>query len=299
MDRKKFTNGYEAITVELTNFRYAIGRLLWNTYRMTWSSLQEKEYDPNDEVVRNACFDIIRGNALPTPKESIDFNFVIKNISRVCLAQITRGRIGWWFNVESQMPEYLNHGVTIPKNLYNSEHMSQIENLVNESQKLYEQLKNEGYPPQDLRYLCLHGQQTSMIANTNYSALSSFFIMRTENGLTDELNLVARMMKREIKEKIFEAMEAKFIDNLEFDLWQEMISRLDCLGANKKVCLNTDVVFGNTGRYPSGSQRVASEEGDIKPRFDFKKSAWYQELLDLDESLLLPDEKEMIEKWKN
>lgn len=299
MNRTKYANGYEALKTKLIDMKPEIGRLLWDTYKMTWSSLQDVPYDQNNPVVRKACFDIIQGRALPTPKESIHFMFRIENLSRVCLAQITRGRIGWWFNVESQMPEYLDHGVTIPKNLYNSKYREEIIALIDKSQDLYDRLAKEEYPPQDLRYLCLHGQQTSMIVSTNYAALSGFFTMRTENGLTDELNLIARQMRKEIRTTILDMMDHGVIDNLEFELWKEMISKLDCLGANRKQCLLNDKVFGNTGRYPSGHENVPSADGKIKPDFDFKKSAWYQELLEMDESLLLPDEKEMIEKWKN
>lgn len=298
-NRNKYSEGYSAVDTTLLEFKADIGPLLWNTYRMTWPSIQNVPYNPKSKVVRDACFDIIENRALPTPKESIYFNFEIKNISRVCLAQITRGRIGWWFNVESQMPEYLNHGVTIPKNLYNSKYKDRIVKLIEDSQKLYDDIADEKYPPQDLRYLCLHGQQTSMIASTNYTALTGFFTMRAENGLTDELNLVARQMKKQIKDRVWLMGALNEIDVLERDLWEYMLEKLDCLGANRKVCLINDKVFGNTGRYPSEHENVPSQDGKIKPDFDFKKSAWYLELLEMDERLLFPDEKEMIERWKD
>jgi len=298
MKREKIAKGYEKINVSLNNITLKIAENLWNAYKMTWTSLHDINYDPENPIIIKACNDIIDNKALPTPKESINFNFKIENISRVCLAQITRGRIGWWFNVESQMPEYLNHGVTIPLNLFKSKYKNEILELVTKSQELYNKLAEEKYPPQDLRYLCMHGQQTSLIADCNYVALNSFFVMRTENGLTDELNYVARLMKLRIKEAIENAYKSQKIDNLDYSLWQKMLNGLDCLGSKQKKCLIYDKVFGNTGRFPSGHENVPSKDGKIKPDFDFKKSAWYLELLKLPEELLLPGEKEMIERWK-
>ena len=243
--RNKISNGYESISVELNPINVNIARDFWNAYRMTWVSLQEKEYDTKDEVIKQAVLDVTNNRALPTPKESVKFNFVIRNISRVCLAQITRGRVGWWYNVESQMPEYLNHGVTLPLNISNR---SEVQELVRHSQDIYDKLVEEGIPPQDLRYICLHGQQTSLVADTNFAALPGFFAMRTENGLTDELNYVARLMKHTINE----AVKSGETDELDDLVWKDLLSQLDTLGYKQKKCLIYDKVFGNTGRYPSG-----------------------------------------------
>jgi len=297
--REKFVEGYEAINVSLNSITLKIGKLIWDAYKMTWVKYQEIEYDPTNEIIKKACFDVINNKALPTPKESIKFNFKIENVSRVCLAQITRGRIGWWFNVESQMPQYLNHGVTIPLNIAKSKFDARVKDMIIETQKLYEEMAKEGFPPQDLRYLCMHGQQTSMVADCNFAALPGFFMMRAENGLTDELNLVARMMKREIYNKVYDAYYNNFLDVLEYDLWNTMLSKLDCLGSKQKLCMITDKVLGNTGRFPSANDDVASPEGKIKPDFDFKKSAWFLELKRLNKNLLFPGEEEMIKTWNN
>lgn len=310
--RKDICNGYEAVNVTLNSFTKNIGKLIWDAYKMTWNDLQDIDYDPKNETVRKACFDVIRNKALPTPKESIEFNFRIDNLSRVCLAQITRGRVGWWYNVESQMPRPLVHGVTIPKNIYLHPTLGpKAIGITKQTQNFYDECHDAGIPPQDCRYMSVHGQQTSMVANCNYVALSSFFTMRAENGLTDELNLIARMMKKEIRNNVenyakhightpagWNSVTHYEIDELSYELWQELISNLDCLGAKQKKCMIVDKVFGNTGRYPSANGEVASPDGMIKPDYDFKKSAWYLELLEMDENLLLPDEKEMIAKWK-
>lgn len=297
-EREKIVAGYKAVKVTLNDISLNVAKSFWDAYKMTWVQLQDVEYDHTNPEIRQACINVVNNFALPTPKESVKFNFRIENISRVCLAQITRGRVGWWYNVESQMPQLLNHGVTVPLNVAESKYGTAVSRLIAESQELYDKLADEGFPPQDLRYLCMHGQQTSMVADCNFAALPGFFAMRCENGLTDELNLVARQMLLEIKLKIEEAKEQNQIDDLDYEVWQLMISKLDCLGANAGKCLIYDKVFGNTGRFPSGHDKVASPGGLIKPDYDFRKSAWYKELCEMDEALLFKGEKEMIARWK-
>jgi hypothetical protein len=286
MKRNKISDGYSDIKMTLNSFKPNIAKDFWDTYKMTWVSLQDIEYDPHNPIVENACMDIVKGRALPIPLENVHFSFKIENISRVCLAQITRGRIGWNYVVESQMPEYLNHGVTIPKNLVG---FKEVQDLVKQSQEVYERLTELEIPPQDLRYLCLHGQQTSLVVNTNFAALKGFFAMRAENGLTDELNYVARLMRY----LIARALNKDELDDLDIMMWETMGNQLDCLGANQKKCIIYDKVFGNTGRYPSGHDGVCED-----PDFDFKKSAWCLELKELPKELLFPDEYKMIQEWK-
>lgn len=288
---RKNSEGYEAIKVSVKPFNVNIASDFWDAYKMTWNTLQDFEFNEQSEACREACIDVALNRALPTPKESLQFNFKIENISRVCLAQITRGRIGWWYVVESQMPEYVSHGVTVPLNLVKSKYYDRIKKLIKDSQDLYSDMSKDMIPPQDLRYLLIHGQQTSMVANVNFSALPGFFALRTENGLTDELNLVARMMKKAIKDYVDDNATG-----FNKELWYILLSQLDTLGASAKKCVNYDRVFGNTGRYQSANDKVI--DANVS-NFDFKKSAWYLELLKLPEDLMLPDEKEMIERWKD
>lgn len=299
MKNIKISEGYKDIQVYLQDITLKIGKLFWDSYKMTWNSLQEIEYDPKNQKVIQACKDIVKNAALPTPKESINFRFRIDNISIVCLKQITRGRIGWWYVVESQMPEPITHRHIMPLNIYNnSKFNKKAKKLIELSIELYKELIKAGCPPQDARYLTLQSQGANLVTNTNYQALKGFFTMRTENALTDELNYVARLMKYRIRQKVNEAYHKQIIDDLEYELWEMLLDDLDCLGAKQKKCLIYDDVLGNFGRYPPGHDRVPHKDGKVKPRYDFTKSAWYLELKKLPEELLLPDEKEMIEKWK-
>lgn len=287
---KTVFDGFENLKVSLESVTENPFNVFWSWYKTTWISLQDKKYDENDEEIQRACNDVLNNRALPTPQEMISLTFRIEGLSRVGLAQITRGRIGFAYNVESQMPQHVRHAVTIPKNIYESSYRDRVIKLVEESQKLYDDLYNNGIPPQDVRYITMHGQQTNLVMGVNYLALRGFFMMRAENGLTDELNLVCRLMLKEIR---------KYIERSNDKSWSILIKKLDCIGADRKVCLNVDKVFGNTGRYKSANDSIPSPDGKVKCYYDFTKSGWYQELLELDKDLLFKDEEDMINRWKS
>lgn len=289
--------GYEDISVEVIDYNKELAKHAWNCYRMTWKELQNVEYDCNDARVKNAINDIVMYRALPMPREQGIITFRINNISRVCLAQITRQRKAC-FNVESQMPRPIKHNVMIPLNICQDEELrDEAFKLVEASQKLYDKCIEKGIPPQDARYLTLHGQTTSLVYVVDVNTFVGSFGQRCENNIADEINLVYRLCKKAILTKIQTDLESKEIDELTYQMYARIISPADCQGAKQKVCLNYDKVFGNGAqRYPSANEEI--EEITNNSDYDFKKSAWYLELQKLPDDLLFPDEKEMIERWQ-
>ena len=290
------SKGYEDISVEVIDYNMSIAEHAWNCYRMTWKELQNRPYNPDDERIKQCIDDIITFKALPMPREQAIITFRINNISRVCLAQITRQHKAR-FNVESQMPRPIRHNVIIPLNLYGTEFEERAKQLVEMSQSLYNDLIKAEIPPQDARYMTMHGQTTSLTYVVDINTFVSSFAMRCENNLSDEINLVYRLCKKAILQKVEHDFEIGLIDKLTKDFYTRIIAPADAQGANKKVCLNYDKVFGNgCKRYPDANKEITeiTEHADYK----FEKSAWYLELQRLDESLLFPDEKEMIEKWR-
>ena len=296
---KNCSNGYEDISVSIVDYSKDIAKHAWNCYRMTWHELQDIEYDPQSLVVSSAINDIIAFRALPMPREQALITFRINNISRVCLAQITRQRKAA-FNVESQMPEPIHHNVIIPLNIAKDKALAhEAKRLIKQSQYFYDKLIAKGIPAQDARYFCLHGQTTSCVYVVDINTFVGSFGMRCENNLTDELNYVYRLCKKAILDKIEQDHDCALIDSLTFKMYHDIISPADCMGAKQKKGMNYDRVFGNSfARYPSANADIESITSSCT--YDFKKSAWYAELINIYKTkpeLLLPDEKEMIEKW--
>lgn len=293
----KISNGYENISVEIIDYNKELAKHAWNCYRMTWKELQNVKYDENDDRIKQAINDIIMYRALPMPREQGIITFRINNISRVCLAQLTRQRKAC-FNVESQMPRPIEHNVIIPLNVVNDKELNEeAVKLVKASQKLYDKCIKKGIPPQDARYITLHGQTTSLVYVVDINTFVSSFGQRCENNIADEINLVYRLCKLAILNKINEDLNNKEIDKLTWQMYNRIIVPADCQGAKQKVCVNYDKVFGNGAqRYQSANKEI--EEITKNADYDFKKSAWYLELQRLPDYLLFDDEKEMIEKWK-
>lgn len=295
--RKKISNGYEDISVEVIDYNKNIAEHAWNCYRMTWRDLQNVDYDVNNEKVREAVNNIIKFRALPMPREQAIITFRINNISRINLAQITRQRKAA-FNVESQMPEPVEHNVILPLNIANNEKLSKkAQDLILLSQEVYDACIEEGIPPQDARYLLMHGQTTSLAYVVDINTFVGSFAMRCENNLSDEINLAYRLMKREILYKVKDDFDAGVIDELTYNFYTEIIKGADAAGAARKVGQNYDGVFGNSfKRYPDANEEVTKITENCS--YDYTKSAWYLELQKLPDDLLFDGEKEMIDNWK-
>lgn len=310
------SNGFEDLNVELVRVSHENPfEMFWDWYKETWLDLHDKPYDHNDPTHVAACVDVLNRRALPTPMEVLSFEVRITGLSRVALAQITRGRIGHCYNVQSQMPQHIDHKVTIPKNVYeNPMFLSRALKLQQMASSLYDDMYAAGIPPQDCRYVTLHGQQTSMMWHVNFGALVGWYSMRCENGLTDELNFVGRKLRKLLFDRFILKQDEKHVNDPKnpngyystLSLtpvtpgsgWDYLLPKLDCMGADRGVCLNTDKVFGNTGRFPSVSHSIPSSVNEKnKCDFKFDQSAMYYELLAADESLLFPGEKQMIEHW--
>lgn len=290
------SKGYEDIKVDVVDYVKDIAKHAWDCYKMTWRGLQNVEYDVNDLRVQEAVRNIILYRALPMPREQANITFKIQNVSRVMLAQITRQSLGR-FNVESQMPEPVGHNVILPLNIYENPKLSdKAKKLIELSQEVYDECIAEGVPPQDARYLLMHGQTTSLAYVANVNVFTSAFAMRCENNLSDEINLVYRLCKKAILEKVENDYKNGEIDMLTYEFYTKIISPADASGAARKVGQNYDGVFGNSfKRYPDANQEITKITENCS--YDYTKSAWYLELQRLPEDLLFDGEKEMIESW--
>ena len=290
------SKGYEDIKVDVVDYVKDIARHAWDCYKMTWRDLQDVEYDASNPKVQEAVRNIMFYRALPMPREQANITFKISNVSRVMLAQITRQSLGR-FNVESQMPEPVHHNVIMPLNIYTDKKLSKkAKKLIELSQEVYDDCIKAGVPPQDARYLLMHGQTTSLAYVANVNVFTSAFAMRCENNLSDEINLVYRLAKKAILDKVEEDYNAGEIDALTYEFYTRIITPADASGAARKVGQNYDGVFGNSfKRYPDANPEITKITENCS--YDYTKSAWYLELQRLPKELLFDGEQEMIDSW--
>ena len=299
----KYQNGYKGIDVELINYSKHPAKVIWDMLKQTWISLHDVEYDEESPIVKEFITDSLNKRLNPVPQETIMIQAVFKNISRVNLAQLTRHR-GWMFNSESQMPQHVNHNVMIPLSIVNSEYYERALKLIEDSQKLYDDMTNgnenketTNIPYQDARYLLIHGQTSDISASFSLPQLISAIGQRFDNNTHDEINYTFRILLKKLKEAISIDNE---LDKLDKYIYNYMLDNADCFGAKNEVSLCCDAMFGNSfKRYKDANEFVTKATENCL--FDYKKLAWYQELKRMyneEPELLLPGEKEMIESWE-
>lgn len=132
-----------------------------------------------------------------TPLEFANVTFDVKDISRCCLAQVTRHRIGISFCVESQ--RYVNQNdsdVILPKSIQDNKiawnyfiHAKQL------AQTNYIELLKLGIPKEDARYILPEGTCTNLTVCFNFRELRHFLKLRLDKHAQWEIRELAKQMK--------------------------------------------------------------------------------------------------------
>ena len=297
-------NGYKGIEVEIISYTKHPAKIIWDMLKQTWISLHDVDYDPNNETVKEFITDSLSKRLNPVPQETILIQAVFKGISRVNLAQLTRHR-GWIFNSESQMPQPVNHNVIIPLNIVNSPFYERAKKLIEDSQKLYDDMtkgnenkETTNIPYQDARYLLIHGQTADISASFTLPQLVNAVGMRFENNTHDEINYTFRLLVKELRKAIEEDKEMDSLDKLTYNT---LLNNCDVFGANRKAGTCHDAMFGNSFKRFNDADNYVTKTTE-NCLFDYKKLAWYDELKRIykeEPELLLPGEAEMIESWED
>lgn len=297
-------NGYKGIEVEIISYTKHPAKIIWDMLKQTWISLHDVDYDQNNETVKEFITDSLSKRLNPVPQETILIQAVFKGISRVNLAQLTRHR-GWIFNSESQMPQPVNHNVIIPLNIVNSPFYERAKKLIEDSQKLYDDMtkgnenkETTNIPYQDARYLLIHGQTADISASFTLPQLVNAVGMRFENNTHDEINYTFRLLVKELRKAIEEDKEMDSLDKL---IYNTLLNNCDVFGANRKVGTCHDAMFGNSFKRFNDADNYVTKTTE-NCLFDYKKLAWYDELKRIykeEPELLLPGEAEMIESWED
>ena len=297
-------NGYKGIEVEIISYTKHPAKIIWDMLKQTWISLHDVDYDPNNETVKEFITDSLSKRLNPVPQETILIQAVFKGISRVNLAQLTRHR-GWIFNSESQMPQPVNHNVIIPLNIVNSPFYERAKKLIEDSQKLYDDMtkgnenkETTNIPYQDARYLLIHGQTADISASFTLPQLVNAVGMRFENNTHDEINYTFRLLVKELRKAIKEDKEMDSLDKL---IYNTLLNNCDVFGANRKIGTCHDAMFGNSFKRFNDADNYVTKTTE-NCLFDYKKLAWYDELKRIykeEPELLLPGEAEMIESWED
>lgn len=294
--------GYKGIKVNVIQLTTHPAKIVWDMLKQTWIKLHDKEYNEHDKEIKQFIDESLAKRLNPSPLETLYCQVIFRNISRVCLSQITRQR-DWLFNSESQMPQAPIHNVVIPLNIANSEYRDEYLDLIDRSQKLYDKMvkgnenkETTNIPYQDARYCLLNGQTTDLSASFKLVKFVSDCGGRMDNNTHDEINYVFRLTKKAILDYVDNNND---MDSLDKYVYHALLKNADALGAKQHKSFCCDAMFGNSfKRYPDGNEYVTKATENCL--LDYKKLAWVDELKRIykEEPELLEDsEKEMIEKW--
>lgn len=167
--------------------------------------------------------------------EHITFTFAIEGISRACLAQLTRHRVGFSYSVQSQ--RFVRFGsddksggfdYVVPPSIldetkrgtffdpveeeeYELTALDAFETYMLEIQSMYDMLRNLGVPAEDARMVLPNAATCNLVMTANLRALLDFYSKRQKGrGAQWEIAELAELLREEVTkvepwtEKFFE-----------------------------------------------------------------------------------------------
>ena len=139
--------------------------------------------------------------------EHITFTFAIEGISRACLAQLTRHRVGFSYSVQSQ--RYVKFGsddktggfgYVVPKTIERNREAKEIYELVMGGiQNFYNTFREYGIPAEDARMVLPNAATCNLVITANLRALLDFYGKRRKGrGAQWEIADLAEKLREEV-----------------------------------------------------------------------------------------------------
>ena len=284
----KYHRGYEDINVRLLNFvGEDLGRqcVMFGNIGEFYEGIDQ--YNPEDPRCIKIVDEIINGKTFPKYAfEGTSVSFQINNISRICLAQLTRER-GFFCSASGDVRP-LTQDFVIPAVIYdNKKWMEKIDKAQKMLEEVYIEMCEAEVPYMESRYIGLHSQTISICYNAPIFNFMRSCNSRTENNFADEINYIYRLMLLELKKEV-----EKIKDPLSKKLWDWLLTFAD----NKKAYTRDHTYNNDFERFSLPDNYVQDECAHN----DWRKSSWKLELEKIYKEkpeLLFPGEKEMIERW--
>lgn len=164
-----------------------------------------KKYFSGKGKEANRLFNHIISSGHTSTLEHINFTFLIEDVSRALLAQLTRHRVGWSYSVKSQRYVKLSSDsrsggfdYVTPDNL--SESQTEIfKEIMKQAQQSYDFLVELGVPQEDARAVLPNATTTDLVVTCNLRALADFCNKRDANkGAQSEIAKLAWLMKNKV-----------------------------------------------------------------------------------------------------
>jgi thymidylate synthase ThyX len=285
-----YNRGFKNISVDLLNVDDQLETLAMRCFNFgkhgEFYQIKD-EYDHQNPVCQKFVDDIMNGRTFPKYLfEGTNIEFKINDISRICLAQLTREK--GFFCSESSATYPLSNNWIIPENVYNNKDwMMDIREIGMQLEHLYIRMLEAGIPYMDARYFMPHAQTISLSWCTTAVNFMSSCASRTRNDFCDEINYLFRKMYYQLKWEI-----EHLRDPLSKKLWQFLIKK-----AWHPYMKQVNPTYGKDMLFHSTDDKTIE---DRTPQNDWRNSCWKLEMERMyydEDHLLFPGEKEMIDKW--
>lgn len=287
----KYNNGYENIKVTLIKYpgndfaknTYEFGRLSHDSFRPL-----ALEYNETSNDCRWLIDKIIEGTTLPKyALQGQRLEFRIENISRICLAQLTRDEAIFASGSTGVFP--LSQEFNIPMSLYNDESiMSKVRKAQELLEDAYVEACEKEIPTIESRYIGLHPQVISVTAAYTIQAFVRSCHSRTSSNFCDECNYVYRLMYRALRD----AIERDVTDKNSLNLYRWLVP--------EEKCINDG--FYTRERLFNSDFTAEDYVSKLPALNDWRKSGWKLELERMylnGTGWLTEKEKSIIRNWKN
>jgi len=292
-----YHNGYENVKVTLVDYAgndlakkvYEFGRLSHDFNRQLVEHYDCTE--PDCELLINK---IIEGTTLPKyALQGTRLTFRIENISRICLAQITRDQAIFASASTGVFP--LTQDFNIPMSIYNDESlMNKLKAAQDILEDAYIEACEKEIPNIEARYIGLHCQTISLMASYTITDFVRSCYSRTSSNFCDECNYVYRLMYNELWRDISKSV----YDRLSLALWEWLIPEHKCINDGlyeRERLYNSDFT---QSQFEFGTYQITRDKPAL---FDWRKSGWKMELERMYKKrpdLLTDEERELIAKWQ-
>lgn len=287
----KFYNGYENISVKLIDFKgndLARAVTRFGGLGEFYEDPGDKPYSPDDAQAQKIVNEIINGKTFPKYAfEGHSVAFQVNNISRICLAQLTREK-GFFCSASGDVRPLTQEFITPRAIFQRKDWMERLEKIERDIEDLYIDMCEDGITYMESRYFGFHSQIISLCYTAPIINWLNSCNSRTENNFADEINYIYRLMLRELKK----AVKEQVTDPLSLKLWNWLLEKAD-----HKSWYKRDHTYNNDfDRFPTPEGYEFAEPAHN----DWRKSSWKLELERIykeEPELLFDGEKEMIERW--
>lgn len=267
---------------KLANDVYKFGRLSHD-----YNEVLPEEYDAFNPDCIKFIEKIIEGTTLPKyALEGHRLDFEINDISRICLAQLTRDKAIFASQGGGVYPltQHFSLPMSIMKNKQIMRKLTRAQWYLEEAYILAAEAE---IPALEARYIGLHCQTISLTASYIPTDFVRSCYSRTSSNFCDECNYIYRLMYNEVRKMIH-----NLTDPLSRKLWNWLI--------NEQKCIN-DSVYKRERLYNSDFTTIGQPINTKTAINDWRKSGWKDMLewmADERPDLLTVKEYELVREWQ-